>query len=131
MALRIVLLFIIFPGTYRVCAAVQAEVSFNRDIRPILSDRCFYCHGFDKNHREAELRLDIREEAEYVWDLESPEDSELIYRITNHDPEMVMPPPYAHKKAITDDEADLIRRWIAQGAKYEPHWAFVNPERPD
>ncbi|MEM1062009.1 MAG: PSD1 and planctomycete cytochrome C domain-containing protein [Planctomycetota bacterium] len=112
-------------------AAEGREISFNRDIRPILSDRCYYCHGFDENHREADLRLDIREEAEYVWDSDYPDDSELIYRITTDDPDLVMPPPYAHKQAITEAEVDLIRRWIAQGAKYEPHWAFVNPSRPE
>ncbi|MEM9704222.1 MAG: c-type cytochrome domain-containing protein, partial [Planctomycetota bacterium] len=73
-------------------AAEGREISFNRDIRPILSDRCYYCHGFDENHREADLRLDIREEAEYVWDTDYPDDSELIYRITTDDPDVVMPP---------------------------------------
>lgn len=115
---------------FGVTSKVNAEdISFNRDIRPILSDRCYYCHGFDANHREADLRLDIREEAEYVWDVDSPDDSELLYRITSDDPELVMPPPEAHKAAITKDEADLIRRWIAEGAQYEPHWAFTPPQR--
>ncbi|WP_404309579.1 PSD1 and planctomycete cytochrome C domain-containing protein [Neorhodopirellula lusitana] len=121
-----VLLGAVLPGT----SAVADEVSFNRDIRPILSDRCYYCHGFDSNHREADLRLDIREEAEYVWDLDSPDDSELLLRITSDDPDVVMPPLGAHKEAITAQEAELIRRWIEQGAQYEPHWAFVAPERP-
>ncbi|WP_286762652.1 MULTISPECIES: PSD1 and planctomycete cytochrome C domain-containing protein [Rhodopirellula] len=106
------------------------EVSFNRDIRPILSDRCYFCHGFDENHRAADLRLDLREEAEYVWDVDSPDDSELLLRITSDDPDMVMPPPDAHKEPISKAEADLIRRWIEEGAKYEPHWSFVNPTRP-
>ncbi|MEM6690297.1 MAG: PSD1 and planctomycete cytochrome C domain-containing protein [Planctomycetota bacterium] len=106
------------------------EISFNRDIRPILSDRCYYCHGFDENHREAGLRLDIREEAEWAWDVDSPDDSELIFRITSDDEDLVMPPPWAHKKALSEEEVSLIRRWIAQGAQYEPHWAFVNLRRP-
>ncbi len=105
------------------------EVSFNRDVRPILSDRCYYCHGFDPNHREAGLRLDVREEAEHVWDVASPDHSELLARITSDDEDSVMPPPEAHKPAITREEADLIRRWIAEGAKYEPHWAFTPPKR--
>ena len=66
-----------------------------------------------------------------MWDVDSPNDSELIYRITSDDPDVVMPPPSAHKKAISDNEAALIRRWIAEGAEYEPHWAFVTPERPE
>ncbi|MCC9655952.1 PSD1 and planctomycete cytochrome C domain-containing protein [Rhodopirellula halodulae] len=107
----------------------EDEISFNRDIRPILSDRCYFCHGFDENHRAADLRLDIREEAEYVWDVDSPENSELLLRITSDDPDMVMPPPSAHKKAITEDEVALIRRWIEQGAPYEAHWSFVAPEK--
>ncbi|EMI55068.1 PSD1 and planctomycete cytochrome C domain-containing protein [Rhodopirellula sallentina] len=107
-----------------------SDISFNRDIRPILSDRCYYCHGFDENHREAGLRLDMRDEAEYLFDFDAPEDSEIIYRITSDDPDEVMPPPSAHKQAITKEEANLIRRWIAEGAQYEPHWAFVKPERP-
>ena len=105
------------------------EISFNRDIRPLLSDRCYYCHGFDENHREADLRLDVREDAEYVFDLDAPEDSELLLRITSDDPDEVMPPPSAHKKPFTSAETDLIRRWIKQGAKYEPHWAFEKPVR--
>ena len=113
------------------CAVGADIISFNRDIRPILSDRCYYCHGFDENHREAGLRLDIREEAEYVWDLDSPEESEIIYRVTSDDPDIAMPPPTAHKKALSGEEVALIRRWIEQGAVYEPHWAFVKPERPE
>lgn len=111
-------------------SAVGQDVSFNRDIRPILSDRCYYCHGFDENHREADLRLDIRDEAEHVWDTQAPSDSLLLARITSDDPDEVMPPPDAHKQAITADEVALIRTWIEQGAEYEAHWAFVNPSRP-
>jgi cytochrome c553 len=130
-SLRFFLLLITIVLTGSRHYVVAEDISFNRDIRPILSDRCYYCHGFDENHREANLRLDIREEAQWVWDTESPDDSELILRITSDDPDEVMPPPYAHKQAITNEEVDLIRRWIEQGAQYEPHWAFVKPERPD
>lgn len=110
--------------------AVGQDVSFNRDIRPILSDRCYYCHGFDENHREAELRLDVRDDAEHVWDTQSPTDSLLLQRITSEDPDEVMPPPGAHKRAVSAGEAELIRKWIEQGAVYESHWAFTNPSRP-
>ncbi|MBB3206762.1 hypothetical protein FHS27_002574 [Rhodopirellula rubra] len=119
-----------FVVTFLSVAAAE-DVSFNRDIRPLLSDRCYYCHGFDESHREAGLRLDLREEAEHVWDVDSPDDSDLMLRITSDDPDEVMPPPSAHKSPITDDEVALIRRWIEQGAEYEPHWAFVAPVRPD
>ena len=111
--------------------AVAADrVSFNRDVRPILSDRCFYCHGPDPDHREAGLRLDLPEEAASVFDLEDPGASELLARVTAGDEYTVMPPPDAHKPPVTAAEAALLRRWIAQGAEYEPHWAFTPPARP-
>lgn len=127
-ALGVVALLAAVAGS---CLAGSGEVSFNRDIRPILSDRCYHCHGFDEHDRQAGLRLDVREEADYVLGVDSPDDSELIRRITSNDPDEVMPPPHAHKKAITDEEVALLRRWIEQGAEYEPHWAFVPPQRPD
>lgn len=117
-------------ATFPVAMAAE-EISFNRDIRPILSDRCYFCHGFDSNHRQADLRLDVREDAEYTWDTDSPDDSELLRRIVSTDPDEVMPPPDAHKTPITDDEVRMIRRWIQQGAEYEPHWAFLPPARPN
>jgi len=99
-----------FIATF-LCGTVFAEVSFNRDIRPILSDRCFFCHGFDENHREADLRLDVREEAAHLLDVDDPDESELIARITSDDADTVMPPQDAHKKAVSKEEADLIRRF--------------------
>ena len=111
-------------------AAAGDRVSFNRDVRPILSDRCYHCHGPDPARREAGLRLDVRGEAEYVWDVGDAGASELLARVTSGDEYTVMPPPDAHKPAVTAAEADLLRRWIAQGAEYEPHWAFTPPARP-
>jgi hypothetical protein len=114
------------PGT---AAAVQ-DVQFNRDIRPLLSDRCFYCHGPDEKNRKAGLRLDtfegaIKDRGGYrAITPGKPDESELLRRVTAHDANEVMPPPRAKKPAITAQEADLLRRWIAQGAKYEGHWAF-------
>ena len=110
--------------------AAGERVSYDRDVRPILSDRCFFCHGFDPDHREAGLRLDLREEAEWVFDIDDPAASYILDRVTSADPDEVMPPPEAHKAPVTPAEADLLRRWIAQGAEYEPHWAFTPPERP-
>ncbi|TWU51786.1 PSD1 and planctomycete cytochrome C domain-containing protein [Rubripirellula reticaptiva] len=107
------------------------DVSFNRDIRPILSDRCYFCHGFDENHREAGLRLDQAEAASDAIEPGKPDDSELLRRIISDDEDEVMPPRSAHKKPISDDEINLIRRWIQQGAQYEDHWAFVAPVKND
>ena len=127
---RVFLLLVLGPLT-----AIAAEVSFNRDIRPLLSDNCYYCHGFDEKHREAGLRLDVRESA--LADNDGvraivpgdPGKSELWLRILSEDEDEVMPPPKAHKKPFTTEQKDLIKNWIEQGAKYEAHWAFVPPVR--
>ncbi|MFM8395805.1 MAG: c-type cytochrome domain-containing protein, partial [Acidobacteriota bacterium] len=106
------------------------ELKFNRDIRPILSDRCFYCHGPDERNRKAGLRLDTFEGATKdrggyrAIAPGRPEESLLLRRVTSHDPAEVMPPPAAKKSPVTAAEAELLRRWIADGARYEGHWAF-------
>lgn len=112
-------------------------VRYGRDIRPILSDRCFQCHGPDAGKREAGLRLDLREEATAVRSdgpaaivPGSPGRSEMWRRVMHPDSDEVMPPPSSHKRALTDSEKDLLRRWIEQGAVYENHWSFVPPARP-
>ena len=116
------------------------EVSFNRDIRPILSNKCFSCHGPDKHERKAELRLDISEgsdgayrEKDGIFALKpgSLDDSELWHRIISEDSEEVMPPPEANKKLLTVQEKELIKAWINSGAKYEKFWAFEKPKKPD
>lgn len=108
-------------------SAVADEPSFNRDIRPILSDACFYCHGPDAAHREAGLRLDVEEEAKdysiVPGDLDA---SELVLRITADDPDMRMPPPESGKH-LTEEQIELLKKWIEQGAEYEPFWAYVEP----
>lgn len=118
-------------------SASEPRVDFNRDIRPLLSDRCFACHGPDAEDRQAGLRLDEREKAVAV--LESgtipivpgdPATSGLVGRVTNMSPDLVMPPPHVGKP-ITADEAALLSRWIAQGAEYLDHWAFERVERPE
>lgn len=118
-------------------APTQAPpVRYGRDVRPILSDRCFLCHGPDAATREAGLRLDVAHEA--TADLGgyaaivpgNPEASELWARINHHNAGEVMPPPRSHKRALDDAEKELIRRWIEEGARYEPHWAFSPPSRP-
>ena len=121
-------------GTWPSAVAVDA-VRFNRDVRPILSDKCFSCHGPDANHREADLRFDTREGA--LADLGgyaavvpgSPEKSELLARIHTDDADDLMPPPKTGKP-LTDAEKQLLRDWIAQGAEYEQHWAYLPTKRP-
>jgi mono/diheme cytochrome c family protein len=117
-------------------APPAAAPDFNRDIRPILSDRCFSCHGPDAGNRQAGLRLDVREVA--TGRLESgqtaivpgmPSASELLARITSRDPDVVMPPPKVGKP-VTAAEAEILGRWIAAGAEYRGHWAFDRVERP-
>ena len=113
----------------------EQKISFNKDIRPILSNKCFACHGFDKNTREAGLRLDVREEALKAYDTGIPivpgdaDASTLIARVTSDKENRVMPPPSLHKP-VTEKEASLLRRWINEGAEYEPHWAFIAPVMP-
>ncbi|WP_407679022.1 DUF1553 domain-containing protein [Candidatus Seribacter sulfatis] len=110
--------------------AFSAEISFNRDIRPILSSKCFFCHGPSEKSRKAKLRLDIEEEAFREKDeiaafvRNSLEDSEAWHRITSDDPDEVMPPP-EFKKELTKVEINTIKAWIEQGAKWEGHWAFI------
>src|SRR6185369_3635049 len=112
-----------------------AELSFNRDIRPILSDHCYACHGFDKAARKADLRLDTPEGATALIDGDRaivpghPEASEAVKRMLSTDPEEMMPPPKA-KKPIKPEQVAILKQWIAQGAKYEGHWAFTPPVRP-
>jgi hypothetical protein len=109
-------------------AAAEEKVSYAREILPILSDKCFYCHGPDKKHQKADLRLDIRADAiaARAIDPGQPEKSEVLFRIFSTDEEEIMPPPDAHRE-LSSKQKDLIKTWIAQGAEYETHWAFVAP----
>lgn len=112
-------------------------VSYNFDIRPILSDNCYACHGPDANKREAGLRLDIAEGA--YSKLEDgkgvaifpgkPEQSELYKRIISADPEYQMPTPESHLGLLSENEISLLKKWIEQGGKYEKHWAFETPKK--
>ena len=103
------------------------HVTFNRDVRPILSDKCFFCHGPDSAKREAELRLDVRDVAVASGAIvpDKPNESEMLRRILSHDPEVQMPPASAKLAKLTQAEIDTLRRWIEQGAEYEGHWAFL------
>ena len=114
----------------------SAEVNYNRDVRPILSENCFACHGLDKKHRKAGLRLDSREDA--VSDRDgiqaiAPGDlekSESWARITSTDPDDLMPPPDSHK-SLTGEEKSIIRKWIESGAQYQGHWSFKAPQKQE
>ncbi|MGI9427440.1 MAG: PSD1 and planctomycete cytochrome C domain-containing protein, partial [Bythopirellula sp.] len=107
------------------------QVNFNRDIRPLLSDRCYFCHGPDANHRQAELRLDVAAEAhQRIITPRQPAASEFITRITSDDADVQMPPADSGK-TLSNQEIALLTRWIEQGAKYEAHWSFQTPRRVD
>lgn len=134
-------LTILLPGIWAILccgpatAAEDVPLSFNRDIRPILSANCFACHGFDAKQRKGDLRLDTAEGAFAEHDGKVaikpgiPEGSELLTRIMSDDAETIMPPP-ATKKTLTADQKEILRRWIKQGAQYQKHWAFETPVKP-
>jgi hypothetical protein len=115
--------------------AEQGVIRFNRDIRPILADKCFQCHGPDAQKRKGDLRLDRRDDESDISGAESVlvagdiDDSELIQRITADDANERMPPAEA-KRQLTREEIELLKTWVGQGAKYESHWAFIQPARP-
>jgi len=108
---------------------------YDRDVRPLLSDHCFRCHDQDESKHRAKLRLD--DPANTLADHDGnfpivpgdPDASELLDRVGSDNPKHLMPPPSSNKKPLTADEQQLIRRWIASGAKYETHWSFVLPQR--
>ena len=114
--------------------AEEGLISFNRDIRPILSDICFQCHGPDAKSREADLRLDVRDSAMadrggYAALVPGdPDESELIWLIFSEDSSEQMPPK-KHPRQLSQSEKELIRNWVEQGAEYEAHWAFIPPEK--
>jgi mono/diheme cytochrome c family protein len=112
-------------------AAVTGSVDYGRDIRPILSENCFYCHGQDASHRKGKLRLDTLDgqRAKEVVIPGKPNDSELIKRITTKDPDEQMPPPDSNRH-LSDAQRELLRKWITQGAPFDGHWAFTAPVRP-
>ena len=114
--------------------AEEARVDYEHQIRPILADTCYHCHGPDGESREADLRLDLLDKVVADGDQRlvvpyHPEQSELFLRISSEDAEQRMPPADANRK-LNDDQIELLRRWIEQGAQWEKHWAFEAPQRP-
>ena len=118
-------LFVAFP------AVGAGTISYNRDVRPILSDDCFHCHGPDQKTRKGKFRLDVREDAVAKGAIVpgKPQESELITRIFGLHQADPMPPPEAHK-TLTTAQKEMLQRWIGAGAKYEKHWAYVPPVKP-
>src|SRR5262245_41794329 len=117
-----------------VARAADRPIDFNRDVRPILSDKCFACHGPDANHREADLRLDVEKDAKAERDGThaivpgKPDESQLVARITATSASKRMPPRKANK-TLTAAEIDVLKRWVAEGAKWSASWAYVAPQK--
>src|SRR5436190_3900333 len=112
-------------------AAAEKKISFSRHIKPILAGKCYACHGPDEAERKGEFRLDVREVAleKKVFKPGNAKESEIILRVTSTDPEMKMPPATSKKPALTEQEIELIRKWIDQGAEYDKHWSYLKPVR--
>lgn len=114
-------------------SAADERIDFNRDVRPLLSEHCFACHGFDESARQADLRLDTREGAMRdrggyaAVTSGKPDQSELLDRIMTNDPERLMPPPDSHQQRLNEEEIETLRRWIEQGVAWGRHWAFEPP----
>ena len=118
-------------------AQLPEKIDFNLHVKPILSDRCFACHGPDAANQESDFRLDTEEAALAALEDNTlaivpgdPHNSELYHRITSADPEVMMPPPESNLK-LSEQEVAVLTRWIEQGAEYKPHWAFIKPEEPE
>ncbi|MCE9526929.1 MAG: DUF1549 domain-containing protein, partial [Planctomycetales bacterium] len=103
-------------------------VEFNRDVRPILSANCYFCHGPDPTHREADLRFDRESGIRQAFRTGDPAKSEAWRRIVSKDDDERMPPPSSHK-VLKPDQIALVRRWIEQGAVWQDHWAFATPKK--
>ena len=133
----IILLGCCFPYIQKASNLTDSKnsLTFNRDIRPILSKHCFPCHGFDAKNRKADLRLDIAEMTLDASDKQpaiipgKPEESAVWLRVTSTDADEIMPPPEAHKE-LTDIQKETLKQWIEQGAQYETHWSFITPSKP-
>ncbi len=119
-----------FPAAILLSLSIFAEdpIHFNRDVRPILSDKCFFCHGPDAAKREADLRLDDSDAAfsADVFTPGKPEESELVKRVRSHDPDQRMPPPTSKIEPLNVREIEILEQWIKQGAIYEGHWSFLS-----
>ncbi|MBC7856769.1 MAG: PSD1 domain-containing protein [Pirellulaceae bacterium] len=131
--MRLFSCLLLFVGLAVVSPSTAADktISFSRYIKPILAGKCYACHGPDEAERKGEFRLDVREVAleKHVFKPGNSKESELILRVTSTDPEMKMPPATSKKPALTEQEIELIRKWIDQGAEYDQHWSYLKPLR--
>ncbi|QEG42605.1 PSD1 and planctomycete cytochrome C domain-containing protein [Roseimaritima ulvae] len=134
--LRLVVISCLFGSVYARGEPPREEVDFNRDVRPILAENCYACHGFDEAAREADLRLDTfagaigSDGGNAAIVPGEPDESELIARVLTDDADQIMPPADSGKR-LSDAQRDILRRWVQQGANYETHWAFVPPQRSE
>ena len=112
-------------------SAADAPVRLNRDVRPILSDKCFACHGPDEAKRPTALRFDKADAAQKAVVAGDPENSPLYQRVSSDDPAKRMPPAYQGHDKLPAKDIETVRRWIEQGAEFEGHWAFIPPERSE
>jgi len=110
-------------------AETPEPVRFGRDILPILSEKCFKCHGPDEKARKAKLRLDVRESAMKVIEPGKSDESEIVRRILSNDPAERMPPPKSNR-TLTPEQKDLLKSWVDQGAIWGKHWTYETPTRP-
>jgi hypothetical protein len=134
--LRFLVAFVFLVGAALILLERRAyadspALDYNRDIRPILAENCFFCHGQDANKRQAELRLDLRDVALEAGAIvpNNPRESELVLRVNSTNPKELMPPPKSNRR-LTPEQKKRLERWIEEGAKYTTHWAFVAPARP-
>src|SRR5262245_13624963 len=127
--MRVTLSFLFIAS---VCvAAERPPVDYIREVRPILANSCYSCNGPDEKARTAKWRLELGDEAvEKAIHPDRSGESPLIKRVSTADNDEVLPPPHAKKPAITPDKADILKRWIDEGAKFDQHWAYVKPARP-
>lgn len=132
---RLLLFSVLITPAFAADAPLPARVEFNRDVRPILADTCFRCHGFDKATRKADLRLDVRDVAVAERDgvravvPGKPDESDLWKRIHATDEDEVMPPGKANRQLSAREKA-VLKKWIEQGAEYQAHWAYIPPTKP-
>src|SRR3954447_23345369 len=130
----LLLLVLIVVSTSSFAATISGNIDFQRQVRPILSDNCFLCHGPDKGTRMVDLRLDIQEGAlaqrknGYPVVPGKPDESLLVKRIYSDNPAFRMPPVFSHK-TLSEEQKGILKRWIEQGAKWNQHWAFVPPKK--
>jgi hypothetical protein len=131
MTSKICIAALLWFGCISTTVLAVEPLQYNRDVRPILSENCFACHGPDSASRKGDLRLDQREAAlgAGAFSPGKADESELLRRVLSNDPEDVMPPP-AVKKQLTAEQKEILRRWINEGAAYQPHWSLIAPVRP-